>query len=199
MQNIKRKRGQRTFSAPNPDGNYTPSDSDSDTDDEQYHPVQRKIVKIELNESNDSNSLRNGSASNLQIDRFAGGDSSESSQSSETHSNHGNNQLLLDALRKLQELENELAELDEADYDSGHHDDDDQEADEGHASDFDENNPAHNHRHQINDADAEALGFAFCVKETFEYLATNGVTEGNPIVTALRNRFLGKCNEIPLN
>lgn len=49
---------------------------------------------------------------------------------------------------------------------------------------------------QFAGGEAEALGFAFCVKETFEYLAMQGVKNDNPVVGALRHRFLGKCDKI---
>lgn len=176
IQNFKRKRGNRSSYVVN--GNYTPSDSE--TEDEDYAQlIQRKIVRRESTDDRP------------QIDD----ESSNSNLSDQSHqsSNQGNNQLLYAALQKIQELENELAELDNADYDSGHHDDDD-EIDEGNSSDFEDN---HDHRNEILDGQAEALGFAFCVKETFDYLAAQGIAQDNPIVTSLRDRFLGQCNEAP--
>lgn len=155
-----------------PDGNYTPSDSDSDDE-----VITRKIIRRPSNSSD-----HDGASHSAQVRR-------ESS-----------NQLLYAALNKIQELEDELAELDEAGYDSGHQDDDDNDSgntDEGNASDFGELDelPPHDHREQIANGEPEALGFAFCVKETFEYLATQGVSADNPIVVALRDRFLGHCDE----
>lgn len=174
---MKRKRTIRTFSAANPDGNYTPSDSDSDSDDD--YPIERKIIRIQSNNESDNEST--------------------ATQSTASNSTPANSQLLHAALRKIQELENELAELDEADYDSGHHDEDD--VDEGNASDFEERAIVqdHDHRNEIVNEDAEALGFAFCVKETFDYLAAEGVTDDNPIVKALRERFLDRCDPVSLN
>lgn len=188
---MKRKRTYRSFSAANPDGNYTPSDSDSDSDGDHY-PIERKILKIQSENASDSeqsNEIQNQNASNSRNESANAGDPV-------------NSQLLHAALRKIQELENELAELDEADYDSGHHDED--EADEGHASDFDETSQRiehhnHDHRNEIINEDAEALGFAFCVKETFDYLAAEGVTNDNPIIAALRERFLDRCDPFSLN
>lgn len=154
-----------------PDGNYTPSDSDSDDE-----VPTRKIVR------------------RASVDRDGASHSAPVRRDS-------NSQLLYAALNKIQELENELAELDEAGYDSGHQDDDnddeDDNIDEGNASDFDESHEvaAHDHRQQIANAEPEALGFAFCVKETFDYLAAQGVTGDNPIVVALRERFLGQCDD----
>lgn len=166
---MKRKRSNRECSVAIPDGNYTPSDSDSD-DDESNRKIIRRRPSNDSSESND-------------IDRH------------EQLNRESNNQLLYAALSKIQELENELAELDAADYDSGHHDDD-EDIDEGNASDFDENIEHHDHRDEILNGQAEALGFAFCVKETFDYLSMQGVTDDNPIVAALRERFLGQCEEI---
>ncbi|XP_031632703.1 uncharacterized protein LOC116346665 [Contarinia nasturtii] len=171
IQNFKRKRGNRSSYIVNPDGNCTPSDSE-DEDHDQI--VQRKIVR------------RDSTDESVQIEN----ESSNSNSSDGHRSNHGNNQLLHAALQKIQELENELAELDDADYDSGHQDDED-EIDEGNGSDFEEN---HDHRNDILEGQAEALGFAFCVKETFEYLAAEGIAQDNPIVASLRERFLGQCD-----
>lgn len=176
VNNFKRKRANRSSCIVNPDGNCTPSDSETD-DEEQNHLLQRKIVRRQS--VNDEI---------VQIE-----DESINSNLSNNGQNQANNQLLYDALRKIQELENELAELDDADYDSGHQDDDD-DVDEGNGSEPDDN---HHHDNEILDGQAEALGFAFCVKETFEYLATQGITPDNPIVTTLRDRFLGQCNQLP--
>ncbi|XP_055314595.1 F-box/WD repeat-containing protein 7 [Sitodiplosis mosellana] len=177
VNNFKRKRANRSSSIVNPDGNCTPSDSE--TDDEEHNRLyQRKIVRRQ------SISDDNGRA---QIE-----DESSNSNLSADSRNQGNNQLLYAALRKIQELENELAELDEADYDSGHQDEED-DIDEGNGSETEEN---HEHRDEILNGQAEALGFAFCVKETFEYLAAQGITPDNPIVTSLRDRFLGQCNQV---
>lgn len=179
----------------NPDGNYTPSDSDSDSDAD-YQPIQRKIVRIRSNNGSDVDqpNVRN----NHVVDGESSSDdsASNSSDASATTTDRGNSQLLFAAMRKIQELENELAELNEADYDSGHHDEDD--IDEGNASDFDEiiQRGNHNHLNEIVDEEAEALGFAFCVKETFDYLAAEGVTNDNPIVKALRERFLDQCDSV---
>lgn len=178
VNNLKRKRANRSSCIVNPDGNCTPSDSETD-DEVQHRLFQRKIVR---RQSSDDEIV--------QLE-----DESSNSNLSTENRNQGNNQLLYAALRKIQELENELAELDEADYDSGHHDDDDDDdVDEGNGSESEEN---HDHRNAILDGQAEALGFAFCVKETFEYLATQGITPDNPIITSLRDRFLGQCNQVP--
>lgn len=172
---MKRKR----IAVPNgviPDGNYTPSDSDSD--EEVLTP---KIV-----------CRRSSSAS----------DRGEPSHNDQPHRN-AHNQLLYAALDKIQELEDELAELDEAGYDSGHQDDedDDDNIDEGSASDLDSNHErqpsaSHDHHDAILNGQPEELGFAFCIKETFDYLSRQGVSADNPIVTALRERFLGQCDDV---
>lgn len=182
LENFKRQRVKRK--AIIPDGNCTPSDSDTDNDE----PVQRKHFRRES--SSDQSAavdLIDGESSN----------NSNASTSENQRLDPGNSQLLYAALEKIQELENELAELDEADYDSGHQDEAEDEIDEGNASDFEENIQLHDHRDAIIDGQAEALGFAFCVKETFEYLAAQGISPDNPIVTTLRERFLGQCNQVP--
>lgn len=182
IQNFKRKRSSCIV---NPDGNCTPSDSDTD-DEPTDRLMQRKMVR------------RQSSDDQPQID-----DDTSNSNSSDNRSNQGSHQLLFAALRKIQELENELAELDDADYDSGHQDDDNDDNDDDDENEFDEGNGSdfeeiHDHRNEIADGQAEALGFAFCVKETFEYLAAEGIDQDNPIVTTLRDRFLGQCqNQIP--
>lgn len=175
LNNLKRKRANRYVV--NLDGNCTPSDSE--TDEEEEH--ERKICRRQSNTS----------------ENVIDGESSDSLSSSENENclNQGNNQLLLAALRKIQELENELAELDEAGYDSGHQDEDDVVGEGDASSDIDaDHSELHNHRTEILNGQAEALGFAFCVKETFEYLAAQGIAQDNPIITTLRNRFLGQCN-----
>lgn len=176
VNNFKRKRANRSCVV-NIDGNCTPSDSDTD-DEEHDRLMLRKIVR---------RSSDNGAA---RVDD----DESTSTVSLDSDSEQRNSQLLYAALQKIQELENELAELDQAEYDSGHHDDDD--VDEGNVSDSESN---HNHRDEILDGQAEALGFAFCMKETFEYLAAQGIDQQDPIATALRQRFLGQCNQLPFD
>lgn len=182
VNNFKRKRANRCVV--NVDGNCTPSDSESD-EEEYERMIQRKIFRRQSN-----------SDENEPTDSIHEGESSDSLSSDENHANQGNNQLLYAALQKIQELEKELAELDEAGYDSGHQDDDDDDdVDEGNGSDFERNdNNLHNHRDEILNGEAEALGFAFCIKETFEYLAAQGITQDNPIFTTLRNRFLRQCS-----
>lgn len=192
VNNCKRKRANRASYVVNPDGNYTPSASDTDDDDDQDHLIHRKIVRresidgeigsVQLNDADDSNGSASSSTSSFNRDR------------------QGNIQLLYAALQTIDELENGLAEIADVDYDSGHQDEDDadeNEVDEGNASDFDDNAQLHNHRNEIFDAQPEALGYAYCVKEAFDFLAAQGVNDDNPIVMALRERFLGQCNQVP--
>lgn len=200
MQNFKRKRANRSSYVVNPDGNCTPSDSDSD-DEESDRFNQRKIVRRRQSSDNDVNEIELNDGNGRSEDINENSNHSNVTDSTESQWSHGNSQLLYAALEKLQELESELAELDEADYDSGHHDDDDgdyDDIDEGNDSDIDEQaqqqQRQHDHRNDILDGEAEALGFAFCVKETFEYLAAQGVAPDNPIISSLRERFLGQCN-----
>lgn len=203
MQNFKRKRANRSSYVVNPDGNCTPSDSETD-DDESDRFNQRKIVRRRQSSDNDVNEVELNDGNGRSENSNENSNHSNGTDSTESQWSHGNSQLLYAALEKLQELESELAELDEADYDSGHHDDDDDydDIDEGNDSDIDEQaqqqqqrQPQHDHRNDILDGEAEALGFAFCVKETFEYLAAQGVAPDNPIIASLRERFLGQCND----
>lgn len=98
-----------------------------------------------------------------------------------------NEEFLRLALLKIQELENELALLDEENYDSGHDDDDDEEAE------IDQDG-----RHEQVGLEAEALGFALCARETLNYLASEGITGDNPVLTALKSHLIGKCRCIPI-
>lgn len=90
-----------------------------------------------------------------------------------------NQNFLFEALKKIQELEDELALLDEENVDSGHEDDD---GDTDESSNFD-----------LLCAEADAIGFAACAKETLNFLAAEGLSSDNPLVLALRNRLIGKC------
>lgn len=193
VNNCKRKRANRSSYIVNPNGNYTPSASDTDDDDDQDHLIHRKIVRresadeetesIQLNDADDSNGSASSSTSSFNRDR------------------QGNIQLLYAALQTIDDLENGLAEIADVDYDSGHQDegdaDEENTIDEGNGSDLDDNAQLHNHRNEILDAQPEALGYAYCVKEAFDFLAAQGVNDDNPIVQALRERFLGQCNQVP--
>lgn len=178
VNNFKRKRPV----IDNPNGYYTPSDSETDEDDRDKL-IQPKIFRRQSTENEQ-----------WQIAHIDGDESSDSISSND-QSNHGNNQLFYAALQKIHELETELAELNEVDHDSGHHDDDDN-IDRGNSSEIEEDPiQLHDHREAILDDQPEALGFALCVKETFEYLAAEGITQDNAIITSLRERFLGQCNQ----
>lgn len=178
VNNLKRKRSVSYIV--NPDGYCTPSDSETD-DDGCNKSIQRKTLRRQATD-NEQWLIAN-------ID----GDESNSSITSSDRSNHGNNQLLYAALQKIHELETELAELDEADHDSGLHDEDD--GDRESSTEIEENQVLHDHREAILDDQPEALGFAFCVKETFEYLAAQGISQDNAIINSLREKFLGQCKQ----
>lgn len=90
-----------------------------------------------------------------------------------------NQNFLFEALKKIQELEEELALLDEENVDSGHEDDDSNIDD---ATSFD-----------IFHAEADAIGFAACAKETLNFLAAEGLPADSPLILALRNRLISKC------
>lgn len=155
--NLKRKRCDHERSA-----------VDSDSDERE---VANKVIKFDEGDEDSSST----SASNNE-DGPSGGRRAAS---------RGNDNFLREALRKIQELENELAQLEEDDFDSGHEDEDD-ETDEG----IDETHMLH--------AESEALGFAVCAKETLSFLAAEGMAPDNPIVLALRSRLVGKCDSIPI-
>lgn len=169
IHNLKRKRAELTASRNNHTNDCATSDSDDSND------AHLKIPKTEI--LNGNQSTDNLTHNDVSIPRIV----------------RGNDEFLRDALRKIQELEQELALLDEEDYDSGHHEDDDD------SDSFDDNFAANQHNDELLEAEAEALGFAVCAKETLNFLAAEGLTPDNPIVLALRDRLVGKCNGIPLN
>lgn len=86
---------------------------------------------------------------------------------------------LKEALKKLHELESEIAAIEEGTEDEEQVESIDYEK-------FEENAVAF---------EAEAIGFAVCARETLNYLATQGLTENSPLVKSLRDRLVGKCKE----
>lgn len=88
---------------------------------------------------------------------------------------------LKEALKKLHELESEIAAIEE-----GTEDDDDDRSESIDYETFEENALAF---------EAEAIGFAVCARETLNYLASQGLTQDSPLVKSLRDRLVGKCKE----
>ncbi|KAG4071888.1 hypothetical protein HA402_006049 [Bradysia odoriphaga] len=85
---------------------------------------------------------------------------------------------LKEALKKLHELENEIAAIEEGTED---------EAASIDYEKFEENALAF---------EAEAIGFAVCARETLNYLASQGLTSDSPLVKSLRDRLVGKCKQL---
>lgn len=90
------------------------------------------------------------------------------------HSDEEHLDFIKEALKKVQELEHELLKYSDAD-------DSDENEDES-VNEFERN---------ANAFDAEALGFAVCARETFQFLATEGFSASNPLIQSLRNRLIG--------
>lgn len=88
---------------------------------------------------------------------------------------------LEEALKKLHQLESEIAAIEE-----GTEDEDDDRVESIDYETFEENALAF---------EAEAIGFAVCARETLNYLASQGLTQDSPLVKSLRDRLVGKCKE----
>lgn len=108
------------------------------------------------------------------------------SKSSETVLENNDNErsnekfdFLNEALKKLHELESEIAAIEEGTEDEDHVESIDYDK-------FEENALAF---------EAEAIGFAVCARETLNYLATQGLTPDSPLVKSLQDRLVGKCKE----
>lgn len=107
------------------------------------------------------------------------------SESVEKHDDHERSaekfDFLREALKKLHQLESEIAAIEEETVDNDRVDNESIDC-EG----FEENALAF---------EAEAIGFAVCARETLNYLASQGLTQDSPLVKSLRDRLIGKCQE----
>ncbi|XP_065079522.1 uncharacterized protein insb [Ochlerotatus camptorhynchus] len=96
----------------------------------------------------------------------------------------GGSDFLLQALRRIQELQDEIDFLENDPYaedaDSSENDDDGYPPMDG----------AVVVGHQ-----AEALGFAVCARETMAFLEREGVPVDSPIMVSLRSRLVGRCEQ----
>ncbi|XP_055545810.1 uncharacterized protein LOC129730487 [Wyeomyia smithii] len=93
---------------------------------------------------------------------------------------------LLQALRRIQELQDEIDFLENDPYAE---DADSSEGDDE-SSFFDQDpSPAA----VVAGHQAEALGFAVCARETMAFLEREGVALDSPIMINLRNRLIGRC------
>lgn len=138
----------------------------------------------------ESDEIEENSAKRLKIENEnENSQSSDASGISALSTSSGRYDFLMQALRKIEELEDELAQLDDDDCDSGHH-----EADDG---DDDEYESISGDQQQIIGNDAEAIGFAVCVREAFNFLSAQGLSDEDPLVLNLRERLIGQCNGIP--
>lgn len=116
--------------------------------------------------------------------------SSDVSGTSALSTPSGRYEFLMQALHKIEELEDELAQLDDDDCDSGHH-----EADDDDDDDYD--SITGEQQQQIIGHDAEAIGFAVCVREAFNFLSSQGISDEDPLVLSLRERLIGQCHDLP--
>lgn len=116
--------------------------------------------------------------------------SSEASGASALSTPSGRYEFLMQALHKIEELEDELAQLEDDDCDSGHHEDDDGDDDNDYGS-------VNGDQQQLIGNDAEAIGFAVCVREAFNFLTAQGLSDQDPLVRNLRERLIGECNGLP--
>lgn len=143
----------------------------------------------------DSDEFGEGSAKKLKIENDnENSQSSNASGTSALSTPSGRYEFLVQALQKIEELENELAQLDEDDCDSGHHGDDEDEEDDG----YDESISSDQQQRIIGN-DAEAIGFAVCVREAFNFLSSQGISNEDPLMLSLRERLIGQCNGVPFD
>lgn len=136
-----------------------------------YHRCEKNVV----NAGEHSKSAASNSSD--AIDSSDNNDSRNQSKSS-VQEECKKDDFLRAALIKIQELENELAN--DCHSDSMSDNDSDQEDD------------------QQSGYEPEALGFAVCARETLTFLASQGLSQDNPIIVSLRNRLIGKCNGVPI-
>lgn len=99
----------------------------------------------------------------------------------------GRSDFLLQALRHIQELQDEIDFLENdpwpEDADSSENDDDDDDQ-------YPPMDGAVVVGHQ-----AEALGFAVCARETMAFLEREGVPADSPMMVSLRSRLVGRCEQ----
>lgn len=93
---------------------------------------------------------------------------------------------LLEALQRIQELQDEIDFLENDPY-----------AEDADSSENDEE--FHDPRAAAGEIlvghQAEALGFAVCVRETMAFLEREGVPADSPMMVNLRNRLVGRCEQ----
>lgn len=135
--------------------------------------VEDKVDSCSVGQSTGSNNSQNVKKSKNNNENIAESNSGNE-QSTETFD------FLKEALKKLHELEDEIAAIEEGTEDEEHVASIDFER-------FEENALAF---------EAEAIGFAVCARETLNYLASQGLTSDSPLVKSLRDRLVGKCKEL---
>lgn len=146
---------------------------------------------IAANSDSDENGENNAKKLKIQHEN-ENSQSSDASAASGLSTPSGRYEFLMQALHKIEELEDELAQLDDDDCDSGHH-----EADDSKSSDNDDYGSINGEQEQLIGSDAEAIGFAVCVREAFNFLSAQGLSNDDPLVLNLRERLIGECNGIP--
>lgn len=161
---------------------------------QQHHTISETnyLQRSDTDAASESAETGENSAKRLKIENEnENSQSSDASDASALSTPSGRYDFLMQALRKIEELEDELAQIDDDDCDSGHH-----EADDG---DDDEYETISGDQQQIIGNDAEAIGFAVCVREAFNFLSAQGLSDEDPLVLNLRERLIGQCNGIPFD
>lgn len=132
----------------------------------------KRVVEVEVDLCSEDSSSNLNSTKNLKK-------SKNSECVNENNDSDEKFDFLNEALKKLHELENEIAAIEEGT-------EDEDQVESINYEKFEENALAF---------EAEAIGFAVCARETLNYLATQGLTESSPLVKSLRDRLVGKCKE----
>lgn len=129
----------------------------------------------------------------IKLDDYNSITSDKNVSTSYNHRTHTRNETTFRAaLRKIEELEMDLAMMDEEEegIDSVYEDED-----SGRDDYYDDNDDERNLQElYLLHAESEALGFAVCAKETLNFLQRDGLPPDSQLVTELRNRLIGKCD-----
>ncbi|XP_058824163.1 uncharacterized protein LOC131684925 [Topomyia yanbarensis] len=95
---------------------------------------------------------------------------------------------LLQALRRIQELQDEIDFLENDPY-----------AEDADSTEDDESSFEQDHHPAVGSVvlghQAEALGFAVCARETMAFLEREGVSSDDPMLVNLRNRLIGRAEQ----
>ncbi|XP_053690983.1 uncharacterized protein LOC128739514 [Sabethes cyaneus] len=104
------------------------------------------------------------------------------------NANRNESHFLLEALRRIQELQDEIDFLENDPYA--------EDADSSEGDDelsFDQDFAQAESATVVVGQQAEAFGFAVCARETMAFLEREGVAMDSPLMVNLRNRLIGRC------